>query len=245
MKASFGFLAALVLIVPFHAHADSPVPVWLGIGPPQALPGGRDVVWSQPGDQNGNIVTSEIIDDFALESQTADDFMLEIDGEVRLDHVRWWGGEYGWAPGNPEMTVFNLLFYEDDPDPGICAPVDEPYATFLGLTPERTLVESVFGQQIWIYDQDISFDVPGHTTIWLVVQAADHPFSPQWGRLEAFESMGCPAHIRSVFFGYPDWTPIRDGVDPEYQDASLELSGTVLPVATQPSSWGRVRGLYR
>ena len=75
-----------------RAFAGNPTPYAGGGGPPVIVESGRDVCWSEPADLNGLIASSEVIGEFGLESEIANDFLLTTDATITL--ARWWGGYY-------------------------------------------------------------------------------------------------------------------------------------------------------
>ena len=58
-------------------------------GPPMPLPPVFEACHSNPLDLNGTGISSEIMADFGLESEVADDFVMEYDREIL--RARWWG----------------------------------------------------------------------------------------------------------------------------------------------------------
>ncbi len=237
-------LLTAMLAVAGVCAASDPIPGGMGSGPPRGGSGNRDASWSQPVDVNGSYVGSEVIGQFGLEDECADDFLVGEAGPVVLTHVTWWGGEYQYIPGDPEMSAFNLIFYNDNADPGLCGPADEPFTAVYGLSPQIETIFDEFGLALRKYDLDVEITLPGSLRLWLVAQASDHIYPPQWARFESLDSPECPAHFRSVFFGYPDWVPVHDLIG-DFEGASFELTWHSEPTAVEPSSWGRIRALYR
>lgn len=214
--------------------------------PPGGAPidGGRDICWSQPGDPNENIGSSEVIGAYGLVSELANDFLL--DWSSLLTNARWWGGYWN---GEPQDFRMNLRFYGSrrplapEGDRGssasgvLCYPV-ALLQEWLNLDCNQTPVGSVF-----VYDRSISLDVQHGVRYWFSVQAADHEFPPQWGRLGTSEMRECDTVFRSAYFAYPDWTPAPDVFGAFFEASQeFECGGTVPGGAT---TWGRVRALYR
>jgi hypothetical protein len=86
-------LGLIWLFFSIHAHAldEGPILFQPGIGwLPYTLTDTHDIVWLQEPNLEGLLASSEIIDEFGLESEIANDFIL--DNSVILTEVVWWGG---------------------------------------------------------------------------------------------------------------------------------------------------------
>jgi hypothetical protein len=243
-RVLIGLCTALVLCA-VRAGATNPEIFHEGSGDGVPAQGGRDVLWSQPGVVDGDKISSEIIDDFGLTSEVAGDFVLACDGTATITMVTWWGGQWGWFLGDPICTVFNIVLYDDDPSPDICAPAGDPIASFVDAIPSQTDLgyDPESYNTNFRYDLPVTIELPGGIRYWIVAQAANHAFPGQWGRMEAAEPQGCDPYFRSPFFSYPDWTPVSEFTT--YTDASVELTGYCGGVPTSPTTWGAIRGLYR
>ncbi len=237
----FAFVIAMSLVFVGAAMA-APVAFEPGPGgPPNVVPSGRDVCWSEPADLNGLIASSEQILAFGLESEVANDFVPT----GNISHVTFWGGYYNNStPCSSGITTpgFNLKFYSD----GGCVPSSTtPDVAWIVAT---TFGETSVGCQSGAYpmfkwDIDVTVNATSGNLYWFGGQVLDHAFPPQGGRLAAATVTGCDSVFRSVYFGYPDWTPGIDVFGVAF-DASQEFTcGGV--VATQPSTWGQIKGLYR
>lgn len=188
-------------------------------GPPRPVPPSRDVLYSQPADLNDGKITSEIISQYGLETEVADDFVLTRSAVVT--NVVSWGGYYNWEPGDPPITGLNIRFFDSNGHvPGIVideylgTPLDDEFVGYDG-----------FGYPTYRYETAVAFPARAVVHYWLVVQACDHTFPPQWGR----QLHGAHIHwdagvFRSEFFSYPNWTGICS--DLMYDcDSSFELQG--------------------
>ena len=236
------FLAVMAIICAAStgsALADVPV-TWTGPGSGghNPAPGGRDVCWSEPGDLEGILGSSELIDMFGLESEIANDFV--VDGEL-ITKATWWGDQYGTALCAPEWPTpgFNLRFYEDDN----CAPgalVAELPAT--EFTEEFLTCGNNGFYPYYVYSADISVPVTSGVRYWFGAQFMDHPFPGQGGRMSTVSITGCESVFKSVFFEFPDWTPVHVVFDAAY-DFGQEFECGVTP--TRPGSWGKIKSLYR
>ncbi len=231
---------AMADIMPFQAGPG---------GPPNVVPSGRDVCWSEPADLNGLIGSSEQILAFGLESELANDF-VPTGAENSICFVTFWGGYYNNStPCASGITTpgFNLKFYSD----GGCVPVGTtPDVAWVANPPfTETSVgcqQGVFPMFKWDFDFTAS-PIPGFVSgnlYWFGGQLLDHAFPPQGGRLAAATVTGCDTVFRSVYFGYPDWTPAIDVFGVAF-DCSQEFTCSCIPVATKPSTWGQIKGLYR
>jgi len=220
-------------------QADGPVS-WSGpgSGSHNPAPGGRDVCWSEPGDLDGFLGSSERIDMFGIESEIANDFIVEGDF---LTHATWWGGQYGTATCTPEWPTpgFNLRFSEDDNR--------APGAMFAELaTTDFTEEFLICGNNgfypYYKYDADIGVIVPANTRCWFSAQFMSHPFPGQGGRLTTVSVTGCESMFKSAYWSYPDWTPAHLVWGPVCDFGQEFVCGTT-PV--QPATWGMVKSLYR
>jgi hypothetical protein len=237
MKALIPLLCVLSLFLAGMAEA-SPVMRSPGSGGGRQIPASRDVCWSEPADLGDARISSEIIGQYGLESEVANDFVLEFDTTVTK--AIGYGGYYNWTPGDPPVTSYNWLFYSD----AGCVP-NVLLETFVGLDTESFIGYDGFGYPTYRYEIEVTFAAAANTSYWFVLQAADHPFPPQWGRQGTgdWNVTNCTSTFRSEFFGYPEWEPIYLlGLFP--WDAAQEFEcGEPVPVET--TTWGVVRGLYR
>lgn len=158
-----------------------------------------DPWWDEPLVLNQQVMTSEIITDIGLETETANDFFASA--PARIDEAVWWG-EYYNGGNAPNVTGFNLRFYEDaDGSPGALI------ASYPCAAPITTIA---FGQgaqgPVYEYHLPVSVEV-GTGTYWFSVQACDHGYPPGWARVGADHPTGYPTMLVSEYFGYPYWTP--------------------------------------
>jgi hypothetical protein len=184
---------------------------------PLELDPDRHVCWSQGPNLDGLIGSSEQILAFGLESELANDFLAT--GGSCVGNARWWGGYYNYLLGDPLVPTFNLRFYEDAgcvPGPVLCEYIIDSNAN-------ETFVYDQFGFPVYEYNWDVSCQVTPDNLYWFGAQAGDHPFPPQWGRLEAAGGVQlCDTVFKSAYFGYPDWVPAVDVFSVSF-DASQEF----------------------
>ena len=209
--------------------AMAEVPTAFGPAPGgTSIGSGREVCWSEPPDPAGSIGSSEVIGAFALETEIANDFFFGGDSNVTM--ARWWGGFWN---GDPINVNWNLRIYDD----GGCVP-GAVLAEWLNVPSNQTPVDTYY---VWNYG--ITFAALGSTLYWFGAQAADHAFPPQCGRLATLLITQCDSVFKSVYFGYPDWTPAGDVFGYGYEASQeFECGGAV---ATDPTTWGAIKGLYR
>ncbi len=230
---------ALILALSFTAAglavAATPTAYSPASGAPLSGPVTRDVCWDQTYDLNGNKISSEIIGAVGLESELADDFTPS--GAV--SKAAAWGGYYTWLPGDPEVTAYNLRFYDD----GGCIPAGV-IAEYLHEAGTVTFVGyDGFGYPTYKVEVFVNVGTLPGSIYWLGFQADDHVFPPQWGRQQAMTVMQCGAMFKSAFFAYPDWFPASGLVGVPFDCAQqIECTGDT---ATEATSWGNVKALYR
>jgi hypothetical protein len=238
----FAFVLAMSMVVAGSAYAVDPILSAGGGGNNPYDPVDSDgvVCWSQGPNLDGLIGSSEQILAFGLESELANDFLPNAGGYV--DNARWWGGYYNYLLGDPLVTTFNLRFYEDAgcvPGPVLCEYI-------IGSNANETFIYDQFGFPVYEYNWDTCCPVSVDNLYWLGAQAGDHPFPPQWGRLEAAGGVQlCDTVFKSAYFSYPDWVPAVDVFLVSF-DCSQELTcidecGT----AVETNSWGAIKGLYK
>jgi hypothetical protein len=204
------------------------------------LPPNRDIFWSEPPNLEGLIGSSEQILEFGLETELANDFLTDRDLTITL--ARWWGGYYNYTPGDPLVTSFNLRFYEN----ADCLPGPLYYEVVVFSNAHESFIYDQGAYPIYEYRLSLVLEVTQGHNYWFLAQAGDHPFPPQWGRLQSVESIGCEAAFRSEFFSYPDWAVPCGDLPPIYPcDFSQEFEEESEPTPVIPSSWGKIKGLSR
>jgi hypothetical protein len=200
----------------------------------------REVLWIDTPDIAGNAVTSEIISEYGLESEYANDLFLEQPATIRK--VTWWGVYWNGYEGEPTGAGFNLRFYNDD---GSCFPEDPPFLEF--LLPGDVCCEQYFDggdhYSQFEYELCLAQDFSAGP-FWFSAQMADHEFPPEWGRLGADMIRLCGGAFRSEYFSYPEWVRGPDVFGCECEGSQM-FEDECVPTATETTSWGRVRLLYR
>ncbi len=164
-----------------------------------------------------------MISSLGLETEIANDFAWGCP-HIMVGKVIWWGGYFNVStPCESGITTpgFTLRFYSDTG----CVP-GEMYAELTVTDFSETSVGCQGGMYPlfeWTAD-NIYVDPPGELN-WFSPQMMDHGFPPQAGRLASVNVTGCPAMLRSAYFGYPNWTRLID-VFGVAADVSQEFWGT-------------------
>lgn len=175
-----------------------------GIGTPNfssAPPVTATACWSEPSSLADIKISSEIITRFNIVSELANDFTMP--DQSRVTKVIAYGGYFNWMPGDPDVASFSIKFHQDqDGVPGLPHDVftHAGAGTFIGYD----------GQAFptYKYEVPVSVDVMANQRQWLVVQATDHSFPPQWGRQGTGSVVtGLESLFKCATFGYPNWTP--------------------------------------
>ncbi len=144
-------------------------------------------------------MTSEIISYLLLETETANDFYSSA--PTTIYEALWWGAT-SMDEGDPNVIAFNLpdSYADAGGVPGSPLPKYPSHPNGDDRSdrgPEGPIYE---------YHASVSVNI-GEGSYWFSVQACDHAFPPQWGRLAAGQVTGSQATFRSEYFAYPDWTP--------------------------------------
>ncbi len=202
MMRKVALVLLLSLAVAGGAFAANPS-LSAGGGGMNVLNSGRQVVWSEPPNLEGLIASSEVIGDFGLETEIANDFTIPwSSGGIYI--ARWWGGYYnGNGCGDIGVaTNWNLRLYDDNG----CAP-GSLLQEFIGQHTNETFVHCQAGSYpIFQYEASVSFSILSDTRYWFSSQASSHGFPPQVGRLASASVVGCESMFRSAYFSFPDWT---------------------------------------
>ena len=122
----FVFVLALSMVVSGLSMASEPEITLPGPGgSPMGID--RTVLWLDTPDCLAAIASSEVIGAFALESEIANDFMLEE--AATIEKVTWWGGYWNYYDHTqfPTGSGFNLRYYYD----AGCLPEVTPFLEFL------------------------------------------------------------------------------------------------------------------
>jgi hypothetical protein len=240
LMKKFAFVLALSLVVSGLSIAAEPEILMPG---PGGDPGGYDrtVLWLDNPDFLANTGSSEIMGEFGLESEVANDFILEF-GAI-IQKVTWWGSywNYSYVEDIPVAGGYNIKFYMD----AGCLPEMVPFLEY--LLPGDNCCEDYApgGDGIAQFMYEYCVDVPLDAGLyWCGIQHGDHPFLGQWGRLGADMTQICDSAFRSEYFSYPEWTPAPDVFGALY-DASQMFEDECVPTATENASWGAIKGLYR
>jgi hypothetical protein len=237
MRKTPFFVLLSVVLAGSALAVDSPTLFSPAQGNHNWVPASRDVCWSEPADLSDYKISSEIIAALGLESELANDFVVA--SNTTITKAIGYGGYYNWVQGDPPITSLNWKFYDD----GGCVP-NNLMNTYTGWDSETFIGFDGFGYPTYRYEKATNIAVTANEIYWLGLQAADHPFPPQWGRQgTGFVVTNCDTVFKSAFFSYPNWTPAGDLVGGPYDAAQeFECDGVV---ANKVTSWGSIKGLYR
>jgi hypothetical protein len=233
-------ICVAALLLPMEAGVSGAAEPELTLPGPGGSPADidREVLWLDNPDYEGQGMTSEVIGEYDIESEFANDFFLEQPATIRK--VTWWGVYWNGYEGTPTGTGFNLRFYYDN---GNCLPEELPFLEF--LLPGDICCERYFegGDQFSQYTYEFCLELDlAAGSCWFSAQMADHAFPPQWGRLSGYVIRLCESAFRSAYFSYPDWVP---GHEICTCDASQMFEDVCEPTAVESASWGAVKALYR
>lgn len=239
MTTLISILCLLTMGFAGQSVADEPEIFLHGLGGNPAEPN-RDVLWLDNPDFDANVGSSEVMAEIGLETEIANDFLLEE--AATIEKVTWWGTYWG-NPGEdlPLDGGMNLRFYND----AGCEPETVPFVEYL-LPDDNCCAEYVpGGDGINDFIYEFCFGIPFEPGLyWFSAQHGDHPFFAQWGRLGADMTQMCDSTFRSAYFAYPDWVSCTD-VFGDLYDASQMFEDVCEATPTERASWGRVKGLYR
>ena len=230
----FAFVLALAFAAGVASAEDYPI-LSAGGGGMNPLDNDRTVIWEDTANLDGSIGTSEQILEFGLESELANDFLVEVD--VTICKWTWWGGYYNYLPGDPLATFWILRIYDD----GGCVPF-----SMLGeiVTADNANETFIYDQAGFpVYEYFFCECIPFSANLyWFGAVAGDHAFPPQWGRLQADVVQLCDTVFQSAYFAFPDWVPAMDVFGYVY-DASQRMEDDCgVPIVE--TTWGSIKGLY-
>lgn len=236
------FCVALLLLLTVAGLAEAVEPDIYLPGPGSGGCGGYDraLPWEDQVDFWAGVGSSDVINAYGLVSEVANDFIIEK--EITIRKVYWWGEYWNGFEGTPVCDGFLLRFYMDVD----CRPEANPLAEYPLLRNDyrESLAPGHVRDSQFMYECCIDLLLePGH--YWLSVQATDHDFPPQWGRIGSCPpgTQICPSCVRSEYFGQAEWMPLTDIVGAVY-DASIALEDECVLSPTKVMSWGAVKGLY-
>lgn len=232
-----GILFALSLIAP-ATHAEEFPVLTAGGGGMNPMDYDRTIIWEDTPNLDGLIGSSEQILEFGLESELANDFLVEV--SVTIMKWTWWGGYYGYFPGDPLAEFWILRLYQD----AGCVPFTLIEEIITPTNANETFIYDQGGFPIYEYYWCDSVDFTPNL-YWFGAVAGDHAFPPQWGRLAAEVVQLCDTVFKSAYFAFPDWLPAIDVFGEPY-DASQRMEDFCEgPFPTEQTTWGSIRGLYR
>jgi hypothetical protein len=197
-------------------------------------------IWIDNPDFSAPVVSSEVILGFDLETEVANDFVIEEHAVAR--EVYWWGTYWNGFDGTPKERPFFLRLYRD----AGCIPEASPFLeSFTGAYFIEALAYKgdMYSQFIYLACIPETLLSPG--IYWLSIQMAEHAFPVQWGRLGADKTQSCDTCIRSEYFGYSEWKPVAEITGSPYDAAQMIEDECFEWGPTKVTSWGAIKGLYR
>jgi hypothetical protein len=233
----FAFVLALSMVATGLSIASEPEVFLPGPGG-NPLGGDRTVLWLDNPDFDANCGSSEVIGAYALETEIANDFILEAPATIRT--MAWWGCYWNGFEG-PIASSFNLRYYMDEG----CIPAADAFLEFIVPNDCHEMLADGGNGSTDFYYYTCDYEVPLDPNLyWFSAQLGDHEFPPQWGRQGADMTQVCDSAFRSAYFSYPNWVPAPD-VFGDLYDASQMFDDEADPTATETASWGAIKGLYR
>jgi hypothetical protein len=229
-----GVVLVLGLIAGIASAEDYPI-LSAGGGGMNPLDYDRTIIWEDTPNLDGLIGSSEQILEFGLESELANDFLIEA--EVTICKWTWWGGYYGYVPGDPLVDYWNMRVYDD----GGCVPLNVLLEIVTPSNANETFIYDQGGFPIYEYWHCEAFPLQPNL-YWFGAQAGDHVFPPQWGRLAAEIVQLCDTVFKSAYFAFPDWIPAIDVFGQPYDASQRMEDDCATPV--EMTTWGAIRSLY-
>jgi hypothetical protein len=229
------FLAACAVAAGAAVADEEPIPFVPGPGG-DPWEGGREVVWIDNPDFASDGASSEVIDEYDLQSETASDLLVQTD--TTIQKATWWGVYYHYD-GSHAAICFHLRFYHDSQ----CRPEAEPFVEYI-IDGDANETHADGGDMFsqYVYWHCICLELPPGQ-YWFTAQC-EHEFPPQWFRIGSDVVQLCECAFKSTFFSYPEWVP-GSAVFGTAIDVSQMFEDECEATATDNVSWGAVKGLYR
>jgi len=187
------------------------------------------VVWDNGMDYDG-ICSAQYDTGVPFESECADDFHFEEDTEV-FD-VHWIAAYWNGDNYNQVHWPWEIIFYHDDGSGTAPGNIYAGPYTYNPGSYTETIIEDTGDPASGIYYK-ISVDLPENILFpacykfWISIQGIGD-FSPQSGWAFHFDPIKLhEAVFRSVYFGYPDWTPWSTVAPPDQRDLCFQLTKKV------------------
>ena len=195
------------------------------------------------GCRSGTKLASDSLSGGSSYAEVAGSFINATAGT--LNGISVTGGPFGST--SPGVDYWSLTIWDNN---GPCTVGSGLfYHTYLAPTSQVSAgTDPVDGFPLFTYTFDLTvnpnsgFNFAANHLYWCTVVLATTTSSPDWGvKLVSSPAPPCAAQFRSVSWGYPSWVPESTVLDIKGVDMQFELA----PVATQETTWGRVRSLYR
>ena len=185
-----------------------------------------DIVWDNGMNYDG-ICTSQYDTAVPFESECADDFHFEEDTEVC--DVHWVAAYWNGDTYNQVHWPWKITFYTDDGTGNAPGGVYAGPYTYDPTQYTETLLEDTGDPASGIY-YEISVDLPENILFpacykfWISIQGiGDYPPQSGWG-YHFDPIMLHEAVLRSIYFGFPDWTPWSEVAPPDERDLCFQLT---------------------
>jgi len=188
-------------------------PVPRGWGPRGAL-----TIYDNGMDYSG-LGASQWDESFAFDPVSADDFILTDPGNVTIDYVYWRGGYWN---GDPAPFDWNVTIYDDD-GTGLAPGTEIVHYVFANADTHETLIE--LSGTSYFFDYWVELPTPLTVTVdtkyWISCQGVGL-YPPQSGFAIHETILNAEGVLKSVYFGFPDWTP-WSVVSPPAKDFCFQL----------------------
>ena len=188
------------------------------------------IIWDNGGPfVTSNGLSSQYAANYPFDSQTADDFMFEVD-ECVWD-VHWWGVYWNGTPPWPNPIDFNIYFYATDPFTG------QPQLDALGNPDPLDMYTvpvtgTVYGDPLnnefeYHVDLPYAFAAAANTHYWMAIQAVVD-FPPQWGWLTTDHPIQLSPAVQGFpLLGTPYWTTYEPFTDMAFYLTDIPSPGAL------------------
>lgn len=202
-------------------------------GGPVNLPDLRDQIYCQQPSGDWNTFNGST----GFGSEQADDIPAAYAG-VQVTGVTMWHGQWGGGYTAPSGLIVN--FYNQ-----VCPPGQTPDVSF-NIPWNQMQTQMVYNGSWFVYQMTAT--LPNAVTLTSTTSIGGI-IDNNWGQNPPYNGLvicatvaGCEQYWDGDYWGVPRWTPASYyfGI---YSDLAYCLEGG--GVATEPTTWGQVRGLYR
>ncbi len=156
-----------------------------------------------------------------------------------LTSVSVTGGPFGST--SPGVDRWVVIFYDNN---GPCAvgPKMQEDRYLQPTTQVSAGTDAVDGFPLFTYTFPTNFSYAANHLYWCSVLLVTTTTTPDWGvQLVSTPVPPCAAQFMSPYWGYPSW--VAESAVTDIMGVNMQFE--FVPVATKPTTWGAVRGLYR